>query len=49
MLERFKSEKKPTVSKDGSTVASSLADKEIEDDNYIDPILMQLLHGMEEV
>eukprot|EP00536_Pseudo-nitzschia_multiseries_P004217 jgi/Psemu1/9516/gm1.9516_g len=51
MLERFKSEKNPTgtVSKDGAgTVASSLAEEENEDDNYIDPVLMQLLGGMEE-
>eukprot|EP00536_Pseudo-nitzschia_multiseries_P011733 jgi/Psemu1/29779/gm1.29779_g len=50
MLERFKSEKNPnsTVSKDGGTVASSLAEEENEDDNYIDPVLMQLLGGMEE-
>ena len=49
MLERFKSEKNPTVSKDGGTVASSLAEEENEDDNYIDPVLMQLVGGMEEV
>eukprot|EP00536_Pseudo-nitzschia_multiseries_P017431 jgi/Psemu1/50808/gm1.50808_g len=51
MLERFKSEKKPTgtVSKDGGTAASSLAEEENEDDNYIDPVLVQLLGGMEEV
>eukprot|EP00536_Pseudo-nitzschia_multiseries_P007290 jgi/Psemu1/17489/gm1.17489_g len=50
MLERFKSEKNPTgtVSKDGGTVASSLAEEENEDDNYIDPVLMQLLGRMEE-
>eukprot|EP00536_Pseudo-nitzschia_multiseries_P016483 jgi/Psemu1/46350/gm1.46350_g len=48
MLERFKSEKNPTVSKDGGTVASSLAEEENEDDNYIDPVLMQLLGQLEE-
>eukprot|EP00536_Pseudo-nitzschia_multiseries_P009159 jgi/Psemu1/22499/gm1.22499_g len=49
MLERFKSEKIPTVSKDGGTVASSLAEEENEDDNFIDPILMQLLGQLEEL
>eukprot|EP00536_Pseudo-nitzschia_multiseries_P013964 jgi/Psemu1/37025/gm1.37025_g len=51
MLERFNSESNPTktVSKDGGTVASSLAEEENEDDNYIDPALMQLLDKMEEV
>eukprot|EP00536_Pseudo-nitzschia_multiseries_P008202 jgi/Psemu1/19879/gm1.19879_g len=51
MLERFKSEKKTTgtVLKDGGTVASSLAEEENEDDNYIDPVLMELLGGMEEI
>ena len=49
MLERFKSEKTPTVSKDGGTVTSSLAEEENEDDNYIDPAQMQLLDKMEEV
>eukprot|EP00536_Pseudo-nitzschia_multiseries_P014208 jgi/Psemu1/37882/gm1.37882_g len=50
MLERFKSEHNPTstVSKDGGTVASILAEEENENDNYIDPVLMQLLGGMEE-
>eukprot|EP00536_Pseudo-nitzschia_multiseries_P008538 jgi/Psemu1/20644/gm1.20644_g len=38
-----------TVSKDGGTVASSLAEEENEDDNYIDPVLMQLLGQLEEV
>ena len=51
MLERFNSESNPTstVSKNGGTVASSLAEEENEDDNYIDPVLMQLVGGMEEV
>eukprot|EP00536_Pseudo-nitzschia_multiseries_P011647 jgi/Psemu1/29563/gm1.29563_g len=50
MLERFNSESNPTstVSKDGGTVASSLAEEENEDDNFTDPALMQLLGEMEE-
>eukprot|EP00536_Pseudo-nitzschia_multiseries_P014043 jgi/Psemu1/37351/gm1.37351_g len=43
------SKKTATVSKYGGPVASSLADKEIDDDNCINPILLQLLGGMEEV
>eukprot|EP00536_Pseudo-nitzschia_multiseries_P007147 jgi/Psemu1/17149/gm1.17149_g len=51
MLQRFYSESNPTstVSINGSTVASSLAEEESEDENYIDPAWRQLLDEMEEV
>ena len=51
MLQRFDSESNPssTVSNNGGTVASSLAEEESEDENYIDPAWRQLLDEMEEV
>eukprot|EP00536_Pseudo-nitzschia_multiseries_P018930 jgi/Psemu1/58071/gm1.58071_g len=50
MLQRFDSESNPssTVSNNGGTVASSLAEEESEDENYIDPARRQLLDEMEE-
>eukprot|EP00536_Pseudo-nitzschia_multiseries_P017799 jgi/Psemu1/52583/gm1.52583_g len=50
MLQRFYSESNPTstVSNNGGTVASSLAEEESEDENYIDPAWRQLLDKMEE-